>query len=358
MGASKISKKLHGKGGQPELLGRRTVMVMFVGLALGLAACSTAGDPGPAGPAGAVGPAGPAGPAGPSGVVTATDLTCTECHDDSTLIVSKQAQFKVSRHGTGEAFERGASTSCAGCHGSEGAEARIEAGLLPHDPSVEGVANVSPYTCRTCHDIHTTYTKADFSLTGNGAPAQMENTEGTFDGGFGNLCANCHQIRNELPVASGGEITFESSRFGTHHGVEAQMLLGEGGLMVSGSPSVHYGVENTCVTCHMGDARNHTYEPEPEYCHVCHADLDTLDRNGVQTEIQEMLTEVRDLLIASGIIDIELDPEGNRSVPGTYPEEVASAMWNYMFVLEDQSNGVHNPPYAKALLEQALAALR
>ena len=354
--ASKIAKITLGKGDQPEQLRRRTVMLLFVGLALGLAACSTAGDPGPAGPAGAVGPA---GPAGPSGGVVATDLTCTECHDDTTLIVSKQAQFKeTSVHGTGEAFIRGESTSCAGCHGSEGAEARIEAGLLPHDPSVEGVTNVSPYTCRTCHDIHTTYTGEDFSLTGDAAPAQMENTEGTFDGGFGNLCANCHQIRNELPVASAGEITFESDRFGTHYGVEAQMLLGEGGLMVSGSPSVHYGVENTCVTCHMGEDRNHTYVPNVAYCQACHADLDTLDRNGVQTEIQTMLDEVRDLLISAGIIDLELEPEGSRAVPGTYPEEVASAMWNYKFVLEDQSRGVHNPPYAKALLEQALAALR
>jgi hypothetical protein len=111
----------------------------------------------------------------------------------------------------------------------------------------------------------------------------------------------------------------------------------------------------------MGENRNHTYEPEPEYCHACHADLDTLDRNGVQTEIQALLDEVRALLEAhpSGIIDQELLAEGepDRSVPGTYPEEVASAMWNYMFVLEDQSRGVHNPPFARALLEQAKTAL-
>jgi hypothetical protein len=135
------------------------------------------------------------------------------------------------------------------------------------------------------------------------------------------------------------------------------MLLGEGGLMVSGSPSVHYqAVEDGCVTCHMGEDRNHTYEPSVAYCQACHADLDTFDRNGVQTEIQAMLDEVKVLLEANGIIDLEIGE--NRSAPGVYPEDVASAMWNYIFVLQDQSNGVHNPPYAKALLEQALAALR
>jgi hypothetical protein len=135
------------------------------------------------------------------------------------------------------------------------------------------------------------------------------------------------------------------------------MLLGEGGLMVSGSPRVHYQVvEDSCVTRHMGENRNHTYEPDVENCQACHADLDTFDRNGVQTEIQEMLDEVKVLLEANGIMDPEVGE--NRSAPGTYPEEVASAMWNYMFVLEDQSRGVHNPPFAKALLEQALAALQ
>ncbi len=132
------------------------------------------------------------------------DLTCTECHDSSTLIISKQAQMREeSVHGTGEAFIRGESGSCAGCHGSEGAEARIEAGLDPRDPSVEGIVNVSPYSCRTCHDIHETYTRADFSLTGDARAVSLATTGGTFDGGLGNLCANCHQIRNELPEVVG-----------------------------------------------------------------------------------------------------------------------------------------------------------
>ncbi|HSR15158.1 MAG TPA: cytochrome c3 family protein, partial [Gemmatimonadales bacterium] len=93
------------------------------------------------------------------------DLSCTECHNEGTGLVSKQAQFSHSLHGSGDAWERGASAWCSSCHGSEGAEARIEAGLPP-DPASEGVVNVSPYSCRTCHDIHTTYTAADFSLTG------------------------------------------------------------------------------------------------------------------------------------------------------------------------------------------------
>ncbi|HEX6268959.1 MAG TPA: cytochrome c3 family protein [Anaerolineales bacterium] len=342
-------------------------MIILLGVLVAAAVVSTAcaGAVGPPGPAGPAGPAGPQGEPGPTAEIT--DLSCTECHNDTTLIVSKQAQFREkSVHGTGEAFERGTSGACAGCHGSEGAKVRINAGLPPHDPSVEGITNVSPYNCRTCHNIHTTYTRADFSLTGNDQPVTLEMTGGTFDGGKGNLCANCHQIRNELPVAADGNIDLgENTRYGPHYGVEAAMLLGEGGLGgVSGSPSAHYqAVENTCVNCHMGDERNHTYEPEVARCQTCHADAENFDINGVQTEVQAMLDEVHELLVASGIMAADYTDDAGelqvgRSIPGVYPEAVAQAMWNYKLVVYDQSRGVHNSAFAKALLQQALDALR
>jgi len=272
------------------------------------------------------------------------------------LLKSKQAQFyNHSVHGTGEAYVRGGSTSCAGCHGSEGPKARISAGLLPHDESVEGVTNVSPYNCRTCHNIHTTYTAEDFSVIGDFQPAKMENSEGTYDGGEGNLCANCHQIRNAKPEVTDGNIEVTSSRFGTHHGAEAQMLMGEGGLGVTGSSSAHYRfVEDTCVTCHMGEERNHTYEPDEDRCQECHEGAEDFDMEGVQTEVQEMLDELTVLFTDQGYID----PENGRWVTGTYPEAIANAMWNYKFVEEDQSMGVHNSDYTKALLEQAFDALQ
>jgi hypothetical protein len=272
------------------------------------------------------------------------------------LIVSKEAQFrKSSVHGTGESFVRGEGTDCAGCHGTEGAKARINAGLPPHDASVVGVMNVSPFDCRTCHNIHTTYTKADFSLTGGEQPVVLEMTGGTFDGGAGNLCANCHQIRNEPPAVTAGNIEVASGRFGTHHGVEAQMLLGEGGLGVTGSPSTHYEqVENTCVTCHMGEERNHTYLPQVARCQECHSSAEDFDINGVRTEVQAMFDEATALFTAKGLINAE----DGLWVPGTYPEAVANAMWNYKFVQEDQSMGVHNSTYTKALLQQVLDALK
>jgi hypothetical protein len=288
-------------------------------------------------------------------------LTCTECHNETTLIVSKEAQFREnSVHGTGEAFERGEEGSCAGCHGTEGAKARINAGLTPHDASIEGVVNVSPFDCRTCHNIHMTYTKEDFALTGGEQPVKMEFSDGTFDGGAGNLCANCHQIRNAPPEVAGGNVEITSSRFGTHYGVESQMMLGEGGLGVVGEPGPHYkGVDDTCVACHMGEEFNHTYLPEVARCQECHSDAENFDVNGVQTEVAAMLEELHALFVDKGMLDAETDLwVATSSAPLTVPEAVAQAMWNYKFVTYDQSNGVHNPGYAKDLLEAALETMK
>ncbi len=81
-----------------------------------LAAC--AGATGPAGPAGPAGPIGPAGPAGPAGTnPTAADLTCTQCHNNTTLIDGPATSWASSIHGSGPAFADAANTAgCTGCH--------------------------------------------------------------------------------------------------------------------------------------------------------------------------------------------------------------------------------------------------
>jgi hypothetical protein len=136
---------------------RIAILGLFaLALVILLAACaSPAGEPGPQGPPGPAGADGAPGPQGEPGLaLSASELTCTECHNDTTLIWSKEAQFREnSVHGTGEAFIRGEGSACAGGHGTEGAKARINAGLPPHDPSVVGVVNVSPFDCRTCPDV-------------------------------------------------------------------------------------------------------------------------------------------------------------------------------------------------------------
>ncbi len=317
------------------------------------------GDAGSAGPAGPEGPAGPAGSAGqqgdagPAGEAMTADLSCSECHNDTTLITGEKAQWSESKHGTGGAYVRGTSASCAGCHSGGGFSERIAAGLHPNEVEA-GDPNPTRQDCRACHQIHTTFTGADFALETTDPVVLFVSGE-TFDMGLGNLCANCHQPRRAFPEAVDGQVEVNSTHWGPHHGVETTMLLGVGGALVEGSPSAHAQmVPDGCVTCHMGDGRSHTYEPDVDNCAGCHADLEDFDKNGVQTEVEELAAEVGELLVAKGLLDEEGHP-----VVGFYPEAEAGALWNYLYVVnDDASGGVHNSAYTKAMLEAALEALQ
>jgi hypothetical protein len=337
---------------------KKMLLLAAVVVALSFVLVACAGPEGPQGPEGAQGPAGPQGEAGVA--PAAADLTCTECHNDTTLIASKVGQFEEnSVHGSGESYIRGEEPTCAGCHGTEGSKARINAGLAPHDESVIGIVNVSPFDCSLCHNKHVTYTSEDWSLTGAEQPTKMEYSDGTFDGGAGNLCASCHQIRNAKPAVEGGNVTVTSSRYGTHYGVESQMLLGEGGLGATGSPSAHYSmVKDTCVACHMGEEFNHTYLPDVARCQACHADAENFDINGAQAKVAGKLEELHSLFVSKGLMNSETSLWiATANAPLVVSEAVANAMWNYKFVTYDQSNGVHNTSYANALLDAALETM-
>jgi hypothetical protein len=336
---------------------RRTIFIgLLVLLAIVLASCAGAdGEPGATGPAGPSGPPGPKGDAGADGAdASMADLTCTGCHDDTSLITGKQTAWSESLHGTGEAFGRGTRSSCAGCHSGGAFQAMVAAGLNPG--SVEsGDPDPTRQDCRTCHQIHTSYTGADWALATTD-PVDFYAFEGTtYDGGEGNLCANCHQPRRGIADAVDGMIEITSTHWGPHHGGQGAMILGIAGAGgIEGSPGAHYSmVENTCVACHLGEGDDHTFEPSVAACTACHADAESLDINGVQTEVQEMLDELEEGLIALGW----LDEEGHPTVD-FIPEDQAAALWNWIFIAhEDGSLGVHNPSYTKALLEAGLAAL-
>lgn len=332
---------------------RMLVPVLILGAALILAAC--AGETGPQGPAGPAGPEGPQGPAGPAGEsMTTADLSCIECHNDTTLISGKHASWSESVHGSGGAFVRGTSSSCAGCHSGGAFSEMVAAGL--NASTVEaGDPNPTRQECRTCHQIHETYSSEDWSLETTD-PVELFAFDGvTFDGGEGNLCANCHQPRRQIDEAVDGEIEVTSTHWGPHHGPQSAMLMGMAGAGVEGTPSSHYNlVEGTCVTCHLGEAASHTFEPNVETCTACHADAESFDINGTRTEVQAQLDELEELLIGAGL----LDEEGHPAVESV-PEDQAAALWNWIFIAhEDKSIGVHNPAYTRALLEFSLESMR
>lgn len=319
-----------------------------------LAAC--AGAPGPAGPAG---PAGPVGPAGPAGAAPkASELSCTQCHNDTTLIDGPATSYATSVHATGVAFGIASSRStCTGCHTGVGFSDRIAAGVTNPDKFTTVYANPTRIDCRTCHQIHTTYTKDDFALETTAAVPLYALQGVTYDGGLGNLCANCHQGRTAIPAAAAdGTIKVDSTHWGVHHGPESDMLLGVGGSPdVAGAPSPHYSaVKDTCVACHMGgEAVNHTFTPNVAYCQTCHSGAKDFDMKGAVTALDAKVAALKAALTKAGLLDKTGAP-----IVGNYPAAKAGALWNYLLVTEDKSHGVHNMPYANALMDASLAALK
>ena len=327
---------------------------LFILIALLMLGCAgpmgEEGDPGPAGPPG---PEGPVGPAGES--ATVFDLTCIECHNETTIITGKRAAWDQSLHSQGDATAyAGGRASCAGCHSGGAFKAMVAAGLSP-DQVEEGDPSPTHQDCRTCHQIHISYTSADWALTTTDPVNLYAFDDATYEGGQGNLCGVCHQPRRVIAEPdTDGNIEVTSIHWGPHHGPHTAMLLGIGGAgEVAGRPGSHYALVNdTCVACHVGENDSHTFEPLLVPCQGCHSGIEDFDLNGLQSEVEALTTQLGDRLESKGLYT------DGHPVVGVYPAADAQALWNYILILEDSSRGLHNPAYTKALLEASLEAMK
>jgi hypothetical protein len=343
------------------------VATVFVAFMLILASCTKEGPAGPAGKDGTNGTNGIDGQDGADGTTT-----CIECHSDNQVLFAKENQWAHSTHALGGNFERNTG-ECAVCHTSQGFLGNLD-GSYDYTAAGAAISNPNPPNCYTCHKIHDTYTPADLAYTVTGA-IELRNTGGsTFDFGSGSLCASCHQGRtvDPWPTPGGADIVVTNSRYGVHHGPQANTVTGMGleGFGAS-SDHPHKNIENACVKCHMADpfgaqAGGHTMNIAYDYhgatevnhagCISCHSDEGELatKTEELQAEIAGLLADLKVLLDASGIT-----AEGSdNSISGTYPAEVAAACLNYKAITEDRSLGVHNPTYIKRTLENSIDALQ
>jgi len=349
---------------------RRRLSVLAGSAILAFAVVGCEGPAGPQGPEGPAGPAGPAGPTGPAG--PSATATCTECHTSDTQLFAREIEYENSVHYLGGNFER-STTDCAPCHTHEGFVERIATGA---ETTAEDIQNPSPINCRTCHQIHTTYTDADYALTTT-APVQLWAVNGTVDFGKGNLCAQCHQARPlsaaETPTLNGDSVTVSSSRYGWHHGPQAEVLGGLAGFRFSGSmtitegPSAHGYDSNGCPQCHMatpygaqagGHTWNMTYtlhgavDDNVAGCKACHNTITDFDFLGFKAHMEVQMDSLSTLLQEIGI----LSASGSVNT-GKWPANVAAAMLNYDLINSDGSMGIHNPPYTGPLIENTIEAM-
>ncbi|MFQ5770457.1 MAG: T9SS type A sorting domain-containing protein, partial [bacterium] len=315
---------------------------------------------------------------------------CGRCHDEMTHHVKNQ-QWEISKHATGTSFARGTSASCAPCHSGWGFIAAVDP--LSDLDQKTGDQNVS---CAVCHDPHNAEIEHQVRTVGD---VTLFNNEVVTGGGMGQLCMHCHISRRN----SAEYVTEYHSYYGPHHGPQTDMLFGTNAITFGVPiPSSNHKnvVENTCVTCHMAappDAAEnfvgeHTFSmhydggtpdnPSDDVdnvtaCKACHGPITSFadlkakmdyDGDGVvesaQAEIKGMLHELGKLLPPLGdpavnVVAADYDP----TLAGLTPEEISQrklylkAAYNYFFVEEDKSNGVHNYQYAVNLLKVAHKAL-
>ena len=327
------------------------------------------GSAGPQGPAGPAGPAGPEGPAGPAG--EDANQNCTQCHNEDTELFARQTQYYESVHFVGGNFERSTS-SCAPCHTHEGFIERLATG----EQTATQPENPSPVNCRSCHVIHTTYTEADYGFTATDPVTFWNDFHGTADfAGAGNLCAQCHQGRvlNPVPEVDGADVEITSFRYGYHHGPQGTVQAGVGGFFTEPAGQ-HVHASLGCQQCHMGAAfgnaaGGHTFNLTYEYhgaeedlvvgCNEqCHGSVEDFGYLGTQDVVAAGLEELAGLLIQAGMMQDENGPNGlHYAVTGTQPANLAAAFVNWQMLEEDRSLGLHNPSYAKNLLNDAIAAV-
>jgi hypothetical protein len=237
-------------------------------------------------------------------------------------------------------------------------------------------------TCAACHDPHGPANNPHI-LRQVDSVALLDGTTIT-QGGLGQLCMNCHMSRQN--ATNYVETASASSHFGPHYGPQTDMLAGVNAVTYGKEipSSAHFAaVKDTCVACHLqevalaeagfGNVGGHTFRPgwdggttDPSddvhlvgLCTDCHGNIESFnfkradyDGDGV---VQGVQTEVKNLIDRLGNL---LPPEGpSVAITSAYTRQQLRAAFNYEFVLEDGSFGVHNLSYAVGLLKASITDL-
>jgi nitrate reductase cytochrome c-type subunit len=315
--------------------------------------------------------------------------SCAQCHSNQGFIEYQETGQVV----TG--FTNSDPLSCTGCHNAH--------------RSFDFVNDGNDYALRTIEPVQLLYTATEYLFDSKnesdplGAsntcvnchqPRSSQPTVTTYPGKY--LQTSTHWGPHHGPQST------------LLDGIQGFEFSADG---ISADGSAAHKTKMSCVACHMETVdEGHSWEPADyasSTCVKCHdakpevagfetgmADLAVklenvvgweykysvlrdvdgaiiyaADRDGNLTVLQfldadDVVTDDSDLYVIEEDVDgakIKVDVIGavhdghpNTGFYGegaTFSIEAAGAAWNYLFLLEDKSNGVHNPVYAKKLIE-------
>ena len=261
-----------------------------------------------------------------------------------------------------------------------------------------------PITCQACHDPHNASNPHQLRMSLN---VTLSDGTTVTNAGAGGFCMECHNSRNgsvtnmmakyplSLPNWAGG------SAFGTHDSPQGDMLEGVNaityGQQIPSAPHANV-ISNTCVGCHMQTiastdpaftlAGGHTTKmsynvtnngvvttvPVTYVCTQCHGTVNSFDipapdyvgvgySQGIKTQVQQLLNKLSTLYppavyqanpanyVADGKVKTSLSTYTNM------PQQFLNAAYNFQFVSNDGSLGVHNGPFAVGLLKASIGNL-
>jgi len=304
---------------------------------------------------------------------------CVQCHAESPHHV-KAIEWNNSAHAVTTTDPAG-NASCVGCHTNNGFIDRIN-GVAGADLTYDAIS------CQTCHEPHgETVPSTQQHLVRTLNPVTLADGTVIKTAGAGTLCMNCHQARqNAVTYAA---TTAGSAHFGPHEGPQADMLSGANGFTYGKTipSSAHFDVvTDTCVSCHtqepastdpaIGLVGGHTFtmsfagnatapaEQMVGACQTCHGpevtqfNFPLMDYDGdgvidgVQTEVQHLLNNLALMLPPVG------QPKTSLTIDSTWTQPQLEAAYNWLFVTNDGSQGIHNMAYTVGLLKASIADLQ